>query len=327
MRVCWSAFAIFQQPNLRHVLVGIGLMAPLVLMGEMAEIDTDMASPPNANGLDRWHAQISSAIVNTVERVDRFFGDARLDDENNRTRLNTSVGLKFDGDEGPSLATDFKLRLALPQLGNRLHMFVDNAFTADDPQEGDSLSDAVNESEPDTGLRYIFKHNHTRRINADVGARFSSPAQLFSRLQGREIIPFHEWELRLRQTVAWFTEDGWTETSEMTWNRPLENRYLFRSVSRVLWEEKSSGITPSQSLLLFKELNARSGYHFALSGKWPETPDVEAANYTAILTYRRLMYRQWLSLEISPGIEFPQARDYELNPFITIKCGILFSDE
>ena len=302
-------------------------MAPLVLMGETAEIDTETASSPDANGVDLWHARISLAIADTVDRIDLFFGDDRLDDENPRTRLNTSVGLKYDGDEGPSLATDFKLRLALPQLDNRLQVFVDNAFTADEPQEIDSLSDAANESEPDTGLRYIFKRDKTRLINADIGNRFSSPAQIFSRLQGRKIIPCQEWELRLKQTVSWFFDDGWTENSEMTWNRPMEGRYLFRSTSRLAWEEKSRGATPSQAFILFKELNARSGYSFTLSGTWPETPHVESANYSTILTYRRLIYKQWLSLEISPGMEFPQSEDYELNPFITIQCGILFSDE
>lgn len=276
---------------------------------------------------DHWHAGISHAIAAPVNWIDHFFADESLDEENQRTRLHTSIGFKCDEEEGLVFLSDFKLRLAFPRLENRLQLFIDETIKADEPDEPENLSDALDESEPGAGLRFIFSQDEKKSISTDFGARFGDPVQFFGRLRGRMTVPFDQWTMKLSQTLALFTEDGWTETSEMRWDRPLDNDFLFRSLSRVTWEEKSTGITPLQSLILFKKLSARKGYNVALNGKWPEFPHTEAANYSAILTYRQQIFRPWLFLEVSSGVDFPQVDEYEHNGFFAIKLEIVFSED
>jgi hypothetical protein len=150
---------------------------------------------------------------------------------------------------------------------------------------------------------------------------------MFGRLRGRIILPFPVWELRLSQSVAWFTDDGVTETSELRWNRLLWTDWLFRSISRVTWEENNNGVTPAQSFRLFRKLTAHRGYLLEASGYWPETPHAHKARYTTEFTYRQLLYSRWFFLEISPGLEFPQKRDYECTPYISVKLEIIFDEE
>lgn len=277
--------------------------------------------------VDRWRSNISSAIADSVARIDRFFGDERLDDENRRTHLRVGLGLQYDGEDGTAVVSDFRLRLALPCLERRLHLLLDEARSTEGLDDALSILDTPEDPETGVGLRYIFSHAEQRRISADVGARLRSPFQVFGRLRGRLTVPCADGMLRLTQSVAWFTEDGWTETSEMTWNRRLAGRTLFRTVSRLTWEESSGGVTPEQAFVLLRQPSPRRAYSLALSGIWPETPRVESARYAATLTYRRQIHRPWLFLEIAPGVGFPQENGYACNPFVAVKCEVLFDKE
>lgn len=274
-----------------------------------------------------WHGSASTGMLDAADRIDHFFGNERLDDENRDTRLRLGTGLRWHKNNGTSVITDIRFRLALPQLKNRFQIVVDDTFEADEPDKGSAVSEAVKDSEPDAALRYIIKHDERRRLTSDVGVRLSSPSQLFGRLRGRIILPFHIWELRFNQSVAWFTDDGVIETSEMLFSRLLEYNWLFRSSSRVTWEENHNGVTPAQSFSLYRELTTRRGYRIGLGGRWPETPHVHEAEYTTEFTYRQLLHSRWLFLEISPGLKFPQEHDYECTPYIHVKLEIIFDEE
>jgi hypothetical protein len=158
-----------------------------------------MARLSDPNQWDVWHESASKGILDATDRVDHFFGDERLDDENRYTRLRLGMGLGWDKNDGASLLTLVRLRLSLPQLKNRFQIVVDDAFEADEPDKGSAISEAAKDSEPDAALRYILKHDERRRLTTDVGVRLSSPSQAFGRLRGSIMLPFSIWELRLSQ--------------------------------------------------------------------------------------------------------------------------------
>lgn len=286
-----------------------------------------MARLSDPNQWDIWHGSASAGMLDAADRIDHFFGNERLDDENRDTRLRLGTGILWHKNNGASLLTEIRLRLSLPQLKNRFQIIVDDTFESDEPDKSSAISEAVKDSEPDAALRYILKHDERRRLTSDVGVRLSSPSQLFGRLRGRIILPFPVWELRFNQSLAWFTDDGVIETSEMLFSRLLKYDWLFRSSSRVTWQENNNGVTPAQSFSLFRELTTRRGYRVGLGGRWPETPHAHEAEYTTEFTYRQLLYSRWFFLEISPGLKFPQEYDYECTPYIHVKFEIIFDEE
>lgn len=307
----------------------------------LGQVEQDQAQPPPSKSdtktwLDQlsdpgqweiWHKQASTGIVDSVERMDNFFGDERLDDDNRRTRLRLGTGLRWHENDGASLLTDVKARLALPHLKHRFQLVIDDSFESEEAGSMQSLSDAASDSEPDTALRYIIKQNERRRLTSDAGVRFSSPSQLFGRLRGSVFVPYSAWGMRLTQTVAWFTDDGFIETSEMRWSRPMGNDWLFQTSSRLTWEENINGVRPGQIFGLYKELTRRRAHRFTIAGVWPEMPHTHEGNYSAEFTYRQLIHSRWLFLEIEPGVEFPQEHDYELTPYISVQFEIVFGDE
>jgi hypothetical protein len=330
--------------TVKSILWG-GLLLALIFWACSVGAETNSAQPANAAAdvsepatrakkpeyeqdtqWDIWYDMISSLLADTIDSVDKFFGDDRLDDENLRSRLHTSLGFEYDQEEGVSLVSKLALRIALPRLQNRLQFFVDGLVIDDDPDSISSVFDSAKDSDSDAGLRKIFTRDEFRSLNTDIGIRLGSTSQLYGQVRGRLVIPMNPWQLQLSQRFTWFTSDGLVETSEIRFDRPMANNYLFRSTTRLTWEEKESGWTPEHSLALYKEASPRRSWRLNIAGSWPETPHTSKANYSTIFTYRQLLHRQWLFLDIAPGVEFPQENDYKANSFIAAKFEIIFRD-
>jgi len=279
--------------------------------------------------IERWeerHRMVSAGVVEAVDRIDRLFGDARLDDDTGETRLRLRLGLRYSEFDKLSFETKVRLRVSLPQLERRLQLIIDDDVEADGVRSGGNVSDAFRDTRPDAALRFLFGSGSYHGSSVDAGVRFSGPRQGFLRWRGWIAVPVPDWDLRFIQTVAWYTATGFAETTEMRWTRLLSEQWWVRSSTRLGWEEEISGITAQQSFMVGKELSERRGYRLEVGGIWPEIPDPLQTLYYAEFTYRQRLYKDWLFLELAPGVDFRRERNYEANLGFAIRLETIFGD-
>jgi len=287
--------------------------------------ETVAQTVPINQRVDDWYAHMSAVIADPFDRVDRFFGDESIVDEGRRTRLRLGAGVSTDVEQGWRMVTDFSLRLALPRIEQRWQFFLDEWTGEDDLSDVSDLTRPPVDRDPDVGLRYFMLRDLRTSISADAGYRFSSPNQAFARVRGRARYPRGRWRLELTQTGTYFTKDGWRSQSDMSWTLPFASAYGLRSFTRLTVEEQSSGYTPEQSVTLYRTLTVRRAWRLQGKGVWSEMPDPSDIVYTGEFVYRQLLHRNWLFLEIAPGVEYAEVNDYAANPFISMKFKILFN--
>jgi hypothetical protein len=323
-------------PAARHLLI---VALPVFIGGP--SWGADAAAPPadeapanswferlaDAGQLDTWHEVVDDGIIGAVERIDRLLGDERLDDDARQTRLRLRFGLRYDEIDAWSLLSNVRIRLALPRLEHRLQLIMNSDSEADETDLGAILGDDARDSTFDAAVRFLFSEDARHRISFDAGLRGTGPVQAFGRARGRLIVPHAKWELRLTQTFAWYTSDGFVATSEMRWTRPLIEKWWFRSVSTLHWGQKPSGVTPRQGFIVARELSDRRAYRVEVSGIWPETPHPHTTRYAAEFTYRQLVYKKWLYVEVAPIVDFRREWNYKTNPGISLRFEVLFGDE
>lgn len=285
---------------------------------------TSLTTNQFAARMDLWHAAISGRIVTTVDRVDRFFADDRVLEDTKETTVRAGIGVEWDEAEGAALKTRFNARLALPRIEQRLQLVADNFTETDEPLKSAQVRNSLRESSPDAGIRYIVKDEGPIRFSGDAGLRLGNHPQVFGKLRARLVVPFDPWEMRLTQTAQWYSRDGFGETSEMRWSRLLRQDWIFRSSSRLSWREDRDGVTPAQSLTWQRAVGNSWGHRISLDAEWPEVPSTTEASYVISYGFRRLMHRDWLFMEVIPGVDFAQTRDYEPNPRLAVIFEILF---
>lgn len=312
---------------------GVCLAAVLTLLPGAVVSGVDVAPPKEPQQepefrhthVDVLYNRLSAVIADPFDRVDRFFGDESIEDEGRRTRLRVGGGVRTDVVDGWRMVTDFSLRVALPRIEERWQLFLNELAGEDELSDVTDLARPPVDTDPDFGLRYFFLRDIRMSLSADAGYRFSSPNQGFVRLRGRSRYRPGRWSLDLTQAATYFTHDGWRSQSDMSWTVPFADAYGIRSFSRVTWDEISSGYTPEQSVSLFRELTVRRAWRLEGRGVWEEVPNPSDMIYTVEFTYRQLVHRNWLFVEIAPGVEYAASRDYEANPFVTLKCEIVFN--
>jgi len=275
---------------------------------------------------DHWHAALSSRIVSTVERVDRFFGDERLLEDNKATVIRAGLGVDWNEADGASLKTRMSARLSLPHLEERLQLIADNITDAEDPAESGRVEDSLRDSRPDAGLRYVVKDEGPIRFSGDAGLRLGSESQVFGKLRARLIVPHDPWEMRLTQVAQWFSRDGLGTTSEMRWSRVLSRDWVFQTHTRLTWREDRDGVAPGQSFSWHRAVGNSSGHRIAVDAEWPEFPHTTEDVYVMSYGYRRLIHRDWLFVELVPGVDFNQARDYEPNPRFALMFEVMLGE-
>ncbi len=275
---------------------------------------------------DLWHAALSGRIVSTVDRVDRFFGDDRLLEDNRDTTIRIGLGPSWNEADGLSLKTRFNARLSLPRLEQKLQLIADNFTDADDPLHGSSVGQSIRDSSPDAGVRYVVKDEGPVRFTGDAGLRLGSDPQVFGKMRARLVVPFDPWEMRLSQTVQWYSHDGFGETTELRWSRLMSRGWIFQSGTRLAWREDRNGVTPSQFLTWQRAAGTTWGHRISIDAEWPETPHTTEAAYVLSYGYRRLIHRNWLFLEVVPGVDFSEVRDYEINPRIAVLFEVLLGE-
>ncbi len=273
---------------------------------------------------EEWHDYWSEDLSHRVDYVDHFFGDRILKDDNRDTRVMLRQGFRFYRYDNVSVESQFNVRLSLPQLQRRLQLIFDSG---EDPEESKALriyENAADASAPNTGLRYVLKEDPRMRLHFDTGIHFSRTPQLFGRMRTRYTLPLGLWQLRLQERIEALTSDGLEQTSEIIWDRQLPEKTVLRLRSALEWEDRHRGVTPVQSFTYYRIINAWSSYKTGVLASWPETPHGGKDLYAVATGYRRLLYGDWLFLEISPGIEFAAERDYAANPYIVTMLEITF---
>ena len=281
----------------------------------------------SSNRWHDWHQSVSSNVVGAAEYIDRYFGDDRLDEESNGTRLRLTLGVRFQEYEEVDFIHRASIRLSLPNLTERLQLVFNEWWDGDEEDGVDPVMRSEEDVRTTAGVRYNVQAKKRTKVDADAGARIGSPSQVYLRLRGSWASDVTERvQLRLIESIRWFSADGFISTTEMQWNYRLDPDWLFRSSSQLVWSEEDDGVRPVQIVSLYQTISKHRAIRYELLGTWPETPHTDEATYQATVTFRRLIHSNWLFMEIKPGVEFKQERDYTPQPLIAIQWEILFGN-
>lgn len=83
--------------------------------------------------VDTLHEHLEERLLSPIERIDRFLGDDRLDDDTDSSRVRLRLGYDYSDLDGLSLNTRVQVRIALPALERRLQIVADNILESEDP--------------------------------------------------------------------------------------------------------------------------------------------------------------------------------------------------
>ena len=288
-------------------------------------VDLHYIPPPaRTNFVDIWHAKWSSNVLTAARYLDNFFADPRLDEESNGTRLKLSVGGQIKEGEKFDVINKVNLRLQLPRTSKRLQLVFEDLVESDNPGAPSDIINDFSDSNPDASLRYNLSKKKRFKLDADAGLRLGDRDQYFIRLRGERRFDITEnLRMKLTESVRWYSRDGWVSLTQLQFDQQLAWDLLFRFKSELEWPEEEFGVTPTQTLSFFKTMSKRRALRWDIGGTWPNSPNPSETVYYTSVTFRRLVYRDWLYAEFTPGVEFPQEDDYGEKFFVRLQFDMV----
>ncbi len=265
----------------------------------------------------------------TSRTLDRFFG-ARDDagEDADQTCLRVTPGVSVSRENGVRPLTRFGLTLAVPQLSERLQLVAKNYQTDEDvlPEITDFFSRqrTPGADQESAGLRLnLFEGTHYA-LSGGAGLRFQPEPVPTFRLKGG--INYHEgpWATWIEETGFWRGKDGFGEKTELIESWAYSKRVTIRTTEAALWQEIQPGMTLGATCSLRYDLHHDRCIGVTAAVEALTEPASAVNSYALRVPYQRRLYRDWLHLQIEPGLNLDKVNHFAIDPILTVALEFRF---
>lgn len=333
----------FLQPaySIGVLMLFSALPLPMAAAGEGAGSESAM--------VDRQHGAVSRRVVRVAERINaylrntfqgpenhesplvqHFYGDrmTRYDVEGSHIRISPRAG--YSRKFGPRYNLDFSVRLRLGDISEHLTFFASGDGPERDTLDGVfgrvSRRETGREAEdgPTAGLIYFFTDGVRRSVSLSGGLRMTPAPEPRVRLRGSLRKEFDNWQAEVAQNVFWDARDGFGEKTQFQLAYRFNEQHRFRIATSAEWSEVSQGVDWDLFAGHFAHFTPRQSLALRVGARGHTEPDWVTDQYLVRLTYRQRFLRDWLFLEVEPGLDFFREDRYQTAPLVEVKFDVLF---
>lgn len=283
--------------------------------------DIPMLSEGQEKALDSAQALASQKLLATADWIDSFFDDRRSLVEENTSRATVKLATGYSKNDNFEIKPRLDVRLKLPRLSDRANLYLEAAEDKDFNIGSTPLDDRPANNDGDNneftaGLRYFFKATEKYNISFDSGLSWQ---YLFAGMRYRSIQEFGKWQGRFTNRLRYYTDDGLENKTAYDLERRLHENWLFRSTTGLVLAEEEEGITHSQYFRFFQVLSSHQAMSYESGVYLTTEPSYKVTDTLFQVRYRQRFFRDWLILEVSPRLSFPEDYDREANPGIIVQ--------
>lgn len=340
-------------------MLAVVLYLPLVSMADEGSVVAPAAempaqAMPETSVMDASRDYVAEGFVGFAKGVDAFFGSDRNYQESNKSVLQFDLGRVFDKSGNNKITPTFRAKFHLPATQHRLQSWLHHVHllletNPDQNLAGSSAATGITAqqaktstfkevSTPDSygfALRVENRDDSPWRTSADGGLKLVGAEDVLN-LNHTAIDPFARsrvsfttfvgWmQLQLAESLFWFNSTGAGESTQFDADYRISDAWLFRSTSAATWLRDNPNFMLHQDFSFYQTLDERASLLYQLAANGVSRPQAQVSEYIALLLYRQRLHRDWMFLELSPQLHYPQADNYQLNALFIVRLEVLFS--
>jgi len=281
------------------------------------------------NFVDKTHSGISYGVVSTAKWIDSFFKTERFEEEDNKT----SLRFRFDNfldEDGNEFKARVKVKLRTPNLNKRMKFFVvgeegdvNSSLSLD--ERVDQVFEGTDENNISIGLLYQYRETVRKNINLKSGVRLRDNKLVYfvePRFRWRE--NFDKWGVYFSQKVGWFSDNGFNINTQFDFDRPLAEDRLFRAIVAADGYEDIDAYFYNINFVYSHLLSDHKGLYYQWVNSFILYAGSKLTETTLKVAYRQRLWRDWLSIEVAPQIQYPRIYDFEARPGLFLRLEMKF---
>jgi hypothetical protein len=289
--------------------------------------------PSYFDWLDKPRDYLSERFISLSNSVDRFFADERVFQESRSSYLRFYGDLVFRKSGSSDFNPKLQAKVVLPALEKRLHILLesDTDVTGEVPtasvptQSGAPKVNVPNDFRAAVQVQVTYSPHWN--INTDAGLRFhglSLPP--FVRLRASRVQTVHRWQFRFTQALYWYEQSGMGASMQYDADYKLSDHYLGRSRTQAIWSDHDQSFYFEQSFVLFHPIDESHALSYGASVYGQSQPNSHVTNYALSTTWRTRIHREWLFLDVQPGLSWPESDSFHVTPSILLRLEAIFGD-
>lgn len=270
--------------------------------------------------LDLTQNFVGTNINALANRLDSFFATERADDELGRSSVRIRYSYVTRERDLPVDETRYRINLKLPHLEEKFKF----KYYKDQKKEkknGEALT-----GEEAVKAAKLNKPKEGWTFNADAGVSVAIPPRLITRARLRRNFQAGSFIHRFAEQVTYITdESGLTEETSLQSDLKLRENLLFRFVNSKRWRVLKKDFITTHGPTLLHSLTENDAFSYGFLMNLVLTKGVYyVTSYTASVGYRRNLYKNWVYVDIIPGIDFPKQWSFRRTPFAVFQIEVLF---
>ena len=281
--------------------------------------------------LDYLHANVPKRLQEPITLTDARF--AAPDEYRPIPQSRFRMGLYGEVSDREGIefrfSPQFDAAVSMPNIENRFRIFIESFRPGDLP--------GVLPTEQESSQIGVRKLMEDFNLKADAGLRITWVPELFARLTWEDRWALGAWRIGPQQRLFWETDDGFGEVTSIRVLRWFgkDQRWAWENISALKFTV-DDGFSWQQGVQIgrFKELieeNWRGGnlsrQQVAIGSMLGYSVFGEGRAITKHRVewcIRRPLRKRWLFVELKPGVEWENERDWDPVPKITVGIDMLF---
>jgi hypothetical protein len=304
-------------------------------------IDNDLLEE-DEDRLDATNQYIATKWDQINRSVDMFFTNQKSKSSENKSSIN--IYSSFYKKEGQSIKSeyDFKLRFDLPNTTKKLKIVIE--------RQQDEISSALSDtSAPQTAAKGKRKTNvKNTRTNDDshytaganfllsqskyfisffhFGIRLDMPINPNVKLDLKKDIKLKHFNIGLLQKIILYRQEGLQNISQVSLNKKLSKKLQIEQINSLVWTDETDEFVFRNALVLYQNLGDEKGMSYSIGANAKFSPTFYYDGYDASVSYRQLLYSDWLYGTATLGADFPKSEHFNDEKFVQIRLDLFFRE-
>lgn len=245
------------------------------------------------------------------------------------SRIILTPTIEAQDSQGLSVGLKLRARIELPRVSKRIKLIFDSDY-----DETDLTPEIVRQrdvglrgdEQPTANLEVDLPPIWKFKMAGETGLKFKPEPQPRFGLRGRLSRTEGEFELKLTQKFFWEGDEGFGERTTLALEQCRKGVFLRRLSTSVLWSESSDGVQGGSTLQMFRYLGGSRALGVSFGANGPLEPEAHVETYSARISFKRRVHRDWLFFEVEPGIDWEREHSFKPTYIVRAKFDLIFGD-
>ncbi|MBL4583389.1 MAG: hypothetical protein JKX83_02120 [Pseudomonadales bacterium] len=285
---------------------------------------------PDLDWLSTSQESLTIGVENTARSIDHFFAGEESLEERNRSFLRLRMQPGFRKNHDNEFDIGVKFRVDLPLTKKRLRLVIGSDL--DQEQLGSEVTKpglSKFQPEEDGSISAAIKTENrvtaTWRVSGKAGLKLKFPLDPFIRSTvWRRWAINEDSSIPLRLRVTQFLKRGTIANFSFNYEKIISEDYFFRFSNGSEWREEIDKMQVTHVVQLVRRLAQHHVLEYNIGIFEQSRHHTLLTDVYAELDYRTRLHKDWLYLDIIPGIAAHRLDDFEAEPYLLIRIEMFF---